>query len=116
MKYIINMIVLGVLGGIAYGVYWMEHGNTVPYQAKEIVEKVVEKEVVQSELQKRIADAQTASSTDIEQKAQKAYTEEKSRLLTEIELEVTRAYREEIEDREAKLEESVSSFVTARVN
>lgn len=114
MKYAIILVVVLAFGG---GIYYLEHGNKQTFErVPGVVTEIVEKTVEISELEKRIADAQHASSTEIEEKAQEAYNEEKSRLLTEIELEVTRTYREEIEDREAKLEESVSSFVTARVN
>lgn len=97
-------MILGAGGGI----YWMEHGNKQVVQniQKEIVEKVVEKEV--PTLDKRIADAISASSTDIETEARQAYEEAKKKAETEIALRVTTEYRKEVEKMEAELEEQVS--------
>lgn len=99
-KHIAIVIVLGViLGGIA-----LTKPKTVEYIQGEthVVEKTVET------LQKRVDEAITASSTEIEIEAQKAYTEAKEQAQKEVELIVTSQYRKEIEEREAQLEEQVS--------
>ena len=102
MKYITLVIVLGViLGGIAY-----YKGSVQTYTAPEVVEKNVTVEV--ETLQKRIDDALTASSTEIETESKKAFDEKQKQLKTEVELNVTRKYRAEIEKREAELEDKVS--------
>ena len=80
--------------------------NTVEYIKGET--QVVEKTVEIETLQKRIDDAITASSTEIEIEAKKAYDETVAKEKKEVELEVTRKYRAEIEAREATLEEEVS--------
>lgn len=105
-KYIIAVVV--VMLAVGGGIYWMEHGNKTVVQniQKEIVEKVVEKEV--PTLDKRIADAISASSTEIEATAQKAYEEARTKAEKEIALRITTEYRKEIEEMEASLEEQVS--------
>lgn len=94
-KSIIAVVVImcGVLGG---GIYFMEHGNKVTVQGiqKEIVEKIVEKEV--PTLDKRIADAISASSTDIETKAQQAYEDAKKNAENEIALRIIEEYEKEV--------------------
>ena len=74
----------------------MEHGNKVTVQGiqKEIVEKIVEKEV--PTLDKRIADAISASSTDIETKAQQAYEDAKKNAENEIALRIIEEYEKEV--------------------
>lgn len=113
MRTILALVLVVVLGVVGYSLYT---GDSIT--AENVTEKIVKEEVILevSELSKRIEEAQTASSTEIEEAAKRAYDTEKSRLMTEVELNVTRAYREEIEDREAVLEESVVSLVSARVN
>jgi len=110
MKYIITLMVVVILG---VGIYIFP--QTEEYRAT--ITEVVTQEVVTEvdALEKRVTEAQSASSTEIEQAAQKAYDDEKKRMLTEIELMVTREYRKEVEAKEAELESSVS-LVSARVN
>lgn len=104
MKYIIiTVIVLGaILGGVAL------KPNTTVWQAPEVVEKLVEKEV--PTLEKRVADAIAASSTDIEREAQAAYVNKKAQLENAVESRVTTEYRKEIEARELELEQKEMSF------
>ena len=102
-KHIAIVIVVGLaLGGVAL----IKKDSPIEYIQGEtqVVEKTVEVETPQ----KRIGDAITASSTDIETQAQNAYNETKAQAQKEVELEVTRKYRAEIEAREAELEEQVS--------
>ena len=105
-KSITGVVVIGVLvlSAIAWKSYVFE--GTVQYIQGE--KEVVEKEVTISELEKRISDAISASSTAIETEASKAYEEKKTQMQKEVELQVTRAYKAEIEARETKLEEEVS--------
>lgn len=105
MKQVLLLVMIGIglaLGGVAL----INKGSTVEYIQGET--QVVEKTVEVETLQKRIDDAITASSTDIETQAQNAYNETKAQAKKEVELEVTRKYRAEIEAREAELEEQVS--------
>lgn len=106
-KYIIiTMVVLGIaLGGAAYKMIAVQT-ITVENIKTEFVEKVVEKEV--PTLDKRIADAIQASSTETAATAQKAYEEAKKKAETEIALRITTEYRKEVEQMEAELEEQVS--------
>lgn len=102
-KHIAIVIVVGLaLGGVAL----IKKDSPIEYIQGET--QVVEKTVEVETLQKRIGDAITASSTDIETQAQNAYNETKAQAQKEVELEVTRKYRAEIEAREAELEEQVS--------
>ena len=102
-KHIAIVIVVGLaLGGVAL----IKKDSPIEYIQGET--QVVEKTVEIETLQKRIDDAITASSTDIETQAQNAYNETKAQAQKEVELEVTRKYRAEIEAREAELEEQVS--------
>lgn len=109
MKKIILVIIgLGViLGGIAYKMVKVET-ITVDKIRTEVVEKVVEKEV--PTLDKRIADAISASSTDIETKAQQAYEDAKKNAENEIALRITTEYRKEIEAMEVELEKEVGTY------
>lgn len=101
---VVVVMILGI-GGIAYKMVKVET-ITVDKIKTEIVEKVVEKEV--PTLDKRIADAISASSTETEALAKEAYEEAKKKAETEIALRVTTEYRKEIEEMEASLEEQVS--------
>ena len=102
MKYALAIVVVLSLGGAFFFTKEVEY--TAPIM--EVIEKEVTVEV--ETLEKRIEDALTASSTEIETEAQKAFEEKKLQMQKEIELEVTRAYRAEIEAREATLEAEVS--------
>jgi len=105
MKKIIAIgVVIGIvgLGVVTWKSYILE--GTVQYVQGEVVEK----EVTVSDLEKRISDAISASSTAIETEASKAYEEKKTQMHKEVELQVTRAYKAEIEARETKLEKEVS--------
>lgn len=90
-----------ILGGVT-----LTQTSTTEYVQPTVVEKEVTIEV--ETLHKRITDAITASSTDIESKAKQAYEETKAQLQKEVELEVTRTYRKEIEAKEESLEQEVS--------
>lgn len=105
MKYIAAIVVVACIGGIGAYLY---SPKAIEYVSPSIVEKEVVKEV--ATLEKRIADAQTASSSAIETEAQKAYEARKQEMLTEIELEVTREYKKEIEAREVQLEKAVGEY------
>lgn len=98
----IAVIVLGViLGGIA-----LTKDKGVDYKAPTEVIKEVEKTV--PELDKRIADALVASSTDIERAMQEASEKAKTSIEAEIKLRVNRQLQKELEIEESKLEEQVS--------
>lgn len=106
MKYVITIIVLGaILGGIALK---KSQPNEYVNAAPEVVTKEVVREV--QTLEMRIADAQNASSTDIENEAQAAYEAKKQQMLTEIELKITTQYKKEIEARETQLEKEVGTY------
>jgi glutamate synthase domain-containing protein 3 len=101
MKRLAIVVSIGavILGGIIF-----IKDEKVVYKQGETQIQEIEVET----LQKRIEDATTASSTEIEREAQKAFEKRKAQMLTEIELQETRKYRAEIEAREEKLEEQVS--------
>ena len=104
MKQVIILVTVVGLIAISWRYYAQEEVIEYIQGETQVVEKTVEVET----LQKRIGDAITASSTDIETQAQNAYNETKAQAQKEVELEVTRKYRAEIEAREAELEEQVS--------
>lgn len=85
------VIGLGILGGIT--TYFVKGETT--YTAPEVVEKEVTVEV--ETLDKRIADALHASSTEIEADAQKAYQYAKEQAELEIKTKVRDQYLAEIE-------------------
>lgn len=97
-----------VATAVILGVWYFNPFASQVYVAPETktIEKIVEVET--ETLQKRIDNALTASSTDIETAAQAAYEEKKEKMRKEVELSVTTQYRKEIEEREARLEEQVS--------
>lgn len=100
---LIAVVILGV-GGIALT------PRTTEWVAAEIVE--IEKEVtVEVEtLDKRISDAITASSTDIETASQKAYEDMKTQMRKEIELQVRTAYENELKAKRIELEKEVGAY------
>jgi len=105
MKYIATIVVVACIGLVAAYLY---SPKAIEYVTPNIVEKEVVKEV--ATLERRILDAQNASSTDIEREAQAAYEAKKQEILTSIELEVTREYKKEIEAREVELEKEVGEY------
>lgn len=101
--------IIGVVAiGVVLSAIIMYSPKSVEYIQGE--KEIVEKEVTISELEKRIADAISASSTDIERKAQAAFQEKKLQLEKEIELSVTRQYKKEIEARETTLEKETGAY------
>lgn len=97
----IVVIVLAILGGIAYF-----YSSVEEYTAPEVVEKEVPVEV--DTLQKRINDAKAAEEMNIEAKAYKAYLESREQQEKEVELKVTNEYKKEIDAHIQKLEKEVS--------
>lgn len=106
-KYIIvAVIVCGViLGGIA-----LKSNEVEEFVAPAVVEKLVTQEVEVETLQKRIDDAITASSTDIESASQKAYEDMKTQMRKEIELQVRTAYENELKAKRIELEKEVGAY------
>lgn len=98
----IVVIAVGLLGGA----YLINDKVAVNYIAPTEVIKEVEKTV--PELEKRIADALIASSTDIEAAMQEASQKAKTSIEAEIKLRVNRELQKELEIEESKLEEQVS--------
>lgn len=99
MKQVIILVTVVGLIAISWRYYAQEEVIEYIQGETQVVEKTVEVET----LQKRVDEAITASSTEIEIEAQKAYTEAKEQIQKEIELNVTTQYRKEIEEREAQL-------------
>lgn len=94
MKRITTFVIVTVLialGGVAYTFFPAK----IQYMEPEVVEKEVTVEV--EALDKKIADALTASSTDIEIKARKAYEDAKEQAELEITTRVRDQYLAEIE-------------------
>jgi len=106
MKYILGLSVLVVLGVVIANVL----PNKEEYRATitEVVTQEVEKEV--DALSKRIADAQSASSTEIEEASKKAYEDKKNLMLKEIELEVRKQYEVELQAERVQLEKEVGTY------
>lgn len=96
------VIAVGVLGGA----YLISDKDAVDYMAPTEVIKEVEKTV--PELDKRIADALLASTTEIETAMQEASKKAKEGIEAEIKLRVNRQLQKELEIEESKLEEQVS--------
>jgi hypothetical protein len=106
MKYILVLSVVVVLGVLVAHVL----PNKEEYRATitEVVTQEVEKEV--DALSKRIADAQSASSTEIETQSKKAYEDKKNLMLKEIELKVRKQYEAELEAERVQLEKEVGTY------
>lgn len=108
MKKIIALVVIIGLGVALGGVYKTLHVE------KLVVEKVkteyVDKEVIKSELETRIENAQNASSSAIEAEAQKAHDAKKEQMLKQIELDIRTQYENELKVERVKLEKEVGSY------
>lgn len=100
---VISVIGLAViLGGIT-----LTKPKAIKYEQ---VETIVEKTVEVETLQKRIDDAITASSTDIELKAKEAYEETKKQAQKTIELEVRTKYENELKAKRIELEKETKVY------
>lgn len=101
---------------IAVGILGLVLGGTVLYQKSKIAyqappePETIEKEVVVSDLQKRIEEAQDAALDEIEAAAKSAYQRAYDQAMLEIELEVTSEFRGEIEEREKMLQASSTAY------
>ena len=101
-RLVIVVIVLAViLGGIA-----LSRKSSVTVVNNE--PQVIEKEVTVPELDKRVTEALTASSTEIEAAMQKASQKAKEAIESEIKLNVNRKMQAELKEQESKLEETIS--------
>ncbi len=105
MKYIIITLVV-VLGVSA--TYLYPHKEEYRATITEVVTQEVVKEV--ESLDKRITDAQSASSTEIETAAQAAYQSKKEQMLKEIELRERKKYEAELQAERIQLEKEVGSY------
>lgn len=100
-----NKIIVAVaLVVVAAGAYYAK-GSTNVIQYQKSVETV---EVEVDALQKRLDDALTASSTEIEARANAAYNNAKNKAELETKLQATSAYRAEVEAQEKTLMKQVS--------
>lgn len=70
--------------------------------------EVVTKEV--DALDKRIQDALTASSTEIEAESQKAYQSKKDMLMKEVELRIRTEYENELKAERIKIEKEIGTY------
>lgn len=111
MKKFIRRILMGGLtlaivgGGLTLGYKYMEAKSVIT-----VVNQVETKEVTVDALDKRIADALTASSTDIEVKAKKAYDDAKHQAEVDITLSVTAKYRGELQKKEEVLQKESKTY------
>lgn len=104
MKYAITGVVVALIGGG----YWLSQ-PVVAENVQTVIQTVTETVEV-SELDRRIEEAQNASSSAIEDAAKAAYEETKKQKLLEVELRVTSEYRAEIEQRETELEKEAGLY------
>lgn len=100
MKYTL-IIVAVVLIGIGVSAYLGFYNTKESYER---VTETKEVEVKVDALEKQIADAIQASSTEIEVRAQNAYEATKRQAEVEVELAVRTAYREKLEVKEKELQ------------
>lgn len=105
MKYVLPIGVVACVLGVWY---FNPFQNTEVYEAPEVIE--VEKTVEVETLSKRITDAQSASSTEIENAAQAAYEAKKEQLLKEVELKVRTDYENELKSKRIELEKEVGDY------
>lgn len=101
--------VLFAIGGVAalIGVAYFVP-STTEYVAQGIEVKEVVKEVTVPELDKRVREAITASSTEIEHAANKAAEDKRAAMESDIKLRVINQMKAELEVLEAQEEEKVS--------
>jgi hypothetical protein len=102
-----NLIGIVVIGLALGGAIVVTRTDSIKYEQ---VETIVEKTVEVETLQKRIDDAITASSTDIELKAKEAYEETKKQAQKTIELEVRTRYENELKAKRIELEKETKVY------
>ena len=100
-KTILIVVVVALLGAGAW--YITTKGSVTKY-----VKQTETKEVLVDALDKQIADAIQASSTEIEIRAKNAYGEAKRRAEDEVKLQVTTEYRKSLEAKEKELMKDAS--------
>jgi hypothetical protein len=105
MKQLAIVVTVLVFGGVAY-LAATKTSTPVEYVAPEV--QTVEKEVTVPELDKRVTEALSASSTEIQAAMDKAAQEAKESMETEIKLNVNRKMQAELKEQEAKLQDKVS--------
>ena len=99
---ILTVIVLAVLGGIAFV------PNKTEYIAPEVV--VQEKEVEVDALEQAIKDAQEARKDDMETIAQKAYEAAYTQEMKKTELEVIESFNKKLDERQIQLEKDTKIY------
>lgn len=99
----ILVIVLAVLGGIAY-----YKGSISTYTAPEV--KTVEKTVEVDPNEQAIKQAQEAKKEEIEAKAKKAYDEAYNQEMKKVELEVVKSINEKLDARQTQLEKDTKTY------
>ena len=100
-KTIIIVVLIALLGACAW--YTTKKGSVTEY-----VQKTETKEVLVDALDKQIADAIQASSTEIEIRAKNAYENAKHQAEAEVKLQVTTEYRKSLEAKEKELMKDAS--------
>ncbi len=100
------MVILIVLGGTLAISSLIGNKSTYTNQEPTIVTETVEKTV--PELEKRVQEALTASSTDIDKAMEDARQEAKKKIESEIEGRVIEQMQRELDDRKSELEKQVS--------